>query len=329
MPISRIWLVALLAPNFFGAQVGPAAPSNYKLYVLHNSYDDEQWCAYRDLDTFKAEVQRRRAPEEATLTFTGGALATVNLHSVDETGDWAADETYRLDGKGNPVALTRIIRMRDGDVHESWFIKNGEAVKQPSTQPAQKFEFVPEPPVITDLKVFPFWPLVRDGRRKILSSGMACTAHDEPPKAVGFSLYILRDGEGRWCAFSNRSQWNSQVASRKAVEKGTLGFEDGKLAVADLTYVDRLKHGTVEDVYGLDSGGSIRAVERTVFDDELRHESWSIKNGEAIKTEGGQAGAGVSPAGLPTIQTTVSDFGFWRLIRDRRSEILSEGRACR
>ena len=136
MNLLNIPLFALIASSYLVGQVRPPAPSDYKVYVLRDSYGDDQWCAFRDLDTFKAEIQTRRPREVATLTFTGGKLATLNLNSVDETGDWTMDETYRLDGKGNPTVLTRTISMRDGDVHESWLIKNGEAVKQSSTQPA-------------------------------------------------------------------------------------------------------------------------------------------------------------------------------------------------
>lgn len=179
--MSRIWVIALLSFGYLFGQVSSRVPSDYKLYALHSSSDDEQWCAYRDLDNFKAEVQKHRASDVATLTFSGGAVTSLYINSVDETGDWGMDETYRVDGKGDPVALTRTIRVRDGQIDESWLIKNGKAVKQPSLRTAPKLEFVPKLPVITDLRVFPFWALVLGNQRKILSGGMACTAESGPP----------------------------------------------------------------------------------------------------------------------------------------------------
>ena len=266
----RVSAVILLAGNCLG-QLGSRTAADYKLYVLHNSYADEQWCAYRDLSTFKTEIETRRSPEVGTLAFTGGTLATVNLNSQGEGGDWRVDETYQLDGRDRLIALSRTISLRDGDAQEAWLIKNGKAVKQPSTRPAPNLEFVPDLPVVTDVKAFPFWPLVRTTSRRFRSAGMACLYREGRTTQTDRLQHLpLHDQEGRWCAFMSRTQWKVRRLKHEALWKADPGFADEEPCHGGpgLTRIAR-KVGQLEDIYGLDSRGSIRTVGTNGFGDRI------------------------------------------------------------
>jgi len=154
---------------------------------------------------------------------------------VDDTGDWSVSDTYQLSDKNQLSALVRVISLRDGDKKEFWLIKNGKATRQPPAGSVPTLDFIPDLPVVTDLKAFPFWPLLRDSQREIRSKGMACTAKGPTPSAINLNLYIFHDRGGGWCAFKGRTEWNSEVESRKPLEEGTLGFVDARLVTIDLT----------------------------------------------------------------------------------------------
>jgi hypothetical protein len=171
-------LLALFMSAGLLAQVGTRVP-DFRIYVLGDS--DDRYCAFNRSDRWNSEKKSRAASEMGTLTYPNGNLGAIQLQYVDDTGDWSVDETYRLNSARQLISLSRIITVRDGDVHESWLIKNGKATKQPSPKQSPAPDFVPDLPVVTQLDDFPFWALIRDHEREIRSKGMACTAEGGPP----------------------------------------------------------------------------------------------------------------------------------------------------
>jgi hypothetical protein len=329
MLLSRVLIVGVLWAGCLSAQ------AYYKLYVLHNSLGDDQWCGYQSREKFQSEIGARNAPEVATLTYKKKKLAVINFNYVDESGDWAADETYRLDGKTHLVLMDRIIGVRDGQSKESWLIKDGEARKQPFTGPMPNLDFVPDLSIVTDLKAFAFWPLIRDHQGEIRSKGEFCTAKGEPPLVPNSRLWIALEADGKWCGFSDRyhdAHLFESLAAKPPIW-GRLDFADERLVSIMLMHDDKLHHWTVDDSYGLDRGQNLRTAVRDVLGDADWHDSWLIQNGKLAKQEGtfspGTPKVDITKPPYPTIQTSLSGFDFWPLIRDERSAILSSGRLCK
>ena len=173
VPILAVYISASLL-----AQVGAKVP-DLKIYVFGDS--DDRYCAFSRADRWNSEMKTHAASETGTLTYSNGSLATIQLQYVDESGDWSVNETYRLDATKQLISLSRTVSVRDGDEHESWLIKNGKAIRQPSAKQSPALDFVPDLPVVTQLNGFPFWELVRDHEREIRSTGTACTAEGGPP----------------------------------------------------------------------------------------------------------------------------------------------------
>lgn len=325
VPLRFSYLFFLAWGGLF-AQVTANGPADFRLYVRGDS--DDRYCVFGDADAWKSAIKSRDTSESGTLIFEKGSIRTIEIQYSDETGDWSANDIYHLDDTRRLTSLSRIVRVRDGTREETWSISGAKATRQQIGKRAPQLEFVPELPVVTDLKSFPFWIIVDGKEREIRSKGMVCTATTLGPAVISSDVYVLRDSEGRWCAFKNRSEWNSQVSSQKPFAKGTLGFVGERLGLIQLFQSDELGRWTVLDAYGLDAKGSLSNVQRTIFGKASSSESWSIKDGKATRYAATGPSVNQSAPDYPAVQTRLDAFGFWPLIRDKRREISTAGRAC-
>jgi hypothetical protein len=168
----------LLALFLFGSGVVEikSAPTVREQIFFLKDKAHHQWCGYKS----ESEWPRQMVPIPPLIV--GGAeyennrLSLVHVSEVDETADWRVYDDYVVNKNGDLESLKREISIIPGHVNEEeiWIIKNGVAIQQgPKTDPNSRPVLL-NVPVITKLRSFPFWPLLRDKRQEVLSKGQAC-----------------------------------------------------------------------------------------------------------------------------------------------------------
>jgi hypothetical protein len=184
-------VVALLIvlPAATGNLQRPPQTEQIKLFILHD-VKQRQWCIYASESQWKSDVNSSGAPTVASLEFEAGHLNAVDLTHQDEAGDWIVYDQYELGRTGELQQDQREIRILPGDrlVKEVYLIRDGIAHKQNSNTQSlstgQKLtnveDWLPDVPVISRLKDFPFAPLIGVDRSRILAKGKICDASKEP-----------------------------------------------------------------------------------------------------------------------------------------------------
>ncbi len=165
------------------AQNGAGPPAGRPIYFLKDDMH-AQWCAYASETRFKAQVQSLRAMIVGQVDYTNGHASALHITEADETGDWAVNDDYALDGRGNIRALKRMINIIPEDTSEQqlFIVKDGRAIPQGgssrelrSGKPTQKrVDWFQPPPVITSLKALPFSGLVTSKQQTVWSKGEDC-----------------------------------------------------------------------------------------------------------------------------------------------------------
>jgi hypothetical protein len=144
----------------------------------------KQWCAYASESRFKAQIQSLRALVVGGADYADGRLLTIRLTETDETGDWAVNDEYTVNGSGKIQTLKRTVNIlpEDSSEEQLFVIEKGSAVKQRSVyhelrtgkvtqKPVNWFQ---APAVITDAEAFPFLPLIGSRRNEVWSRGSLC-----------------------------------------------------------------------------------------------------------------------------------------------------------
>jgi len=177
--------LALGALFVFCTAVSISAPTDGSLYLLTDV--GGRWCGYSTEKLWTAAKESTTGvPLVARVDYAGGRVAFVYVTTADETGDWTTYDKYIIDKGAMLTSLERTIVIPDGLRQEQyWSIRNGHATEEKSTNyKLTTNEIVPDrgisvpdtDAVITRMQEFPFWPLIRDKRPEILSSGKVCMA---------------------------------------------------------------------------------------------------------------------------------------------------------
>jgi hypothetical protein len=153
------------------------------LYFLEDDAHG-QWCGYASEAQFKAQVQPLRAMVVGRVDYTDGRVSKVGVTETDETGDWAVNDEYVINGAGKIQSLKRTINIIPENLAEDQFflIENGKAVRQraysrdlrtgkPTQRSASWFE---PPPIVKSLQAFPFSALIVGGQRPVQPDGAFC-----------------------------------------------------------------------------------------------------------------------------------------------------------
>ena len=123
-----------------------------------------------------------------------------------------------------------------------------------------------------------------------------------------------------------------------APQVARVDYSNGRIAFVYMTDIHETGDWTTFDKYSFDKNEILTDLERTIdIPSGLREEqSWTIRNNAAIKQKStlrnSKTNEVVSSRDVwfpsPAVAARQQAFPFWRLIRDKRQEILSKGRAC-
>ena len=151
-----------LAVTAAHAQQPVKAPT---VYFLEEA-DGTQWCAYRDEAKWHAKMDKTPATIFGTLTYVHDLPSRFDLAETDGAGEWAVNDHYLFDAKGQIVRLTRLTNTRATDMSVAQTFTIGDAgvretaasAKQLSTgKPvAQLVSTPPRVPVATSTRMLPF-----------------------------------------------------------------------------------------------------------------------------------------------------------------------------
>jgi hypothetical protein len=189
MRLIRISIATTLFLSWAFAQSGANRVTGKAVYFLEDDLH-KQWCGYASQSQFKAEVQSLKAMVVGGADYANGRVSRVRVTETDETGDWAVNDEYTFDKNERIQTLKRTTNILPEDTSEEqlFLIENGKAVKQRSTyrelrtgKATQKtVDWFHAPPVITNIRAFPFSPLIGSKRFEIWSKGEACTHVSQP-----------------------------------------------------------------------------------------------------------------------------------------------------
>jgi hypothetical protein len=125
-----------------------------------------------------------------TVDFWNSHVSAVSLTEEDDAGDWIVYDRYSLDGSGAIRTLDRTINILPGDrsEREVFLINGGKANKRSTASlrlstgkpiPPSK-DWIPDVPVVTNVKEFPFWSLIDSKSLEVWSKGRACIDGSQP-----------------------------------------------------------------------------------------------------------------------------------------------------
>jgi hypothetical protein len=143
-----------------------------------------QWCGYASESRLKLQIQPLKAMVVGKVDYSDGRVSVVHLTETDETGDWAVSDEYTLDENGEVRGLKRTINILPEDTSEQqmFVIEKGKATKRRTTyrdlrtgRPTHKSaDWFEPPPVITNLRAFPFWTLIVGNQQLVWSNEVFC-----------------------------------------------------------------------------------------------------------------------------------------------------------
>jgi hypothetical protein len=183
MRLLLIWTTFLLGVAL--AQSGVNPDTGKKVYFL-NDDSHNQWCGYASESRLKAQVQTLRAMVVGGVDYKNGRVSVVHVTEADETGDWAVNDEYTFDENEKIRNLKRTINIipEDSSEEQLFVIESGKAIKRRSTHRALRTgkpiqaqntpDWFEPPPVITELKAFPFATLISGRQQAVWSTGEVC-----------------------------------------------------------------------------------------------------------------------------------------------------------
>ena len=207
-----------------GAKSVPTKKASHTIFVLESMDANlkEQWCGYSkrsDLDAAIRAGADGMAVGEAT--YTGIRIESIHLETPDDpgAGDWYAVDDYLLDAAGKVQKLNREIRLPGPPaVKQVFLIQNGKAVKQRNTRPPQAGTQpivdeddgdLPDLPVRTNIREFPFGLLLSGKRAEILTKGKACALAPPVVEVIEPPLVVTS-----WKTYEDRFGWTIEYPSQ-------------------------------------------------------------------------------------------------------------------
>jgi hypothetical protein len=180
MRVLRHGSVALLL--FLGFMPTEAKPGQHAVETLYLLKDrkHEQWCAFRDQRQWRASVDSLSASVVATADFVDGRISAVEVTEQDETGDWIVYDHYSLAENGRISKLKRTVNSLPSDRSDSEIFQIANGVAQKESTASRKLSngepvtrstaLYPDPPIVTSIQSFPFFPLLAATRLEDNSS---------------------------------------------------------------------------------------------------------------------------------------------------------------
>lgn len=166
------------------SQKSPEKGPTNELFLVADEHNAE-WCAYRDEASWRSRVDALGADTIATFSFSNDHLTSIEVTTQDETVDWLVIDNYTLGDSGEPSQLQRRANILPGDrsVVETFLIIDGKLkLKDRSTtslKTGQKLksteQWIPEVPIITRKKDFPFADLMKMKYSDVIAKGKACS----------------------------------------------------------------------------------------------------------------------------------------------------------
>ena len=164
-------------------RAGIAQTAVRRLYVLED-IEHQQWCGFTRRSVWHTAVNKTSALRVGTVTYVGDRISVIRVTEEGESGDWVVYDRYFFDRSGMLRTLTRTINVLPGDrsVKQVFAIHDGLAKQQSTTslqlstaQPvAPSEDWFPDIPVITEVRAFPFAPLIGNRRFAVSSKGRMC-----------------------------------------------------------------------------------------------------------------------------------------------------------
>ena len=141
-----------------------------RIYFTDNE-DDKKWCTQASEKEWRAASHSYVA---GVLIYRDGKLAEMDITSDGESGDWDVFDQYVVDGGGKPQKLVRTTETfapQSSVIEETFKNENGRlrktGAKVVKPDPDQHLKslaqyWLPNPPAISNLAAFDFYPLLRD-----------------------------------------------------------------------------------------------------------------------------------------------------------------------
>jgi len=180
------WSLGLLGVSLWPPQNPP--PRNEKPVKLYALLDDKknQWCGYTDETRWKSETDRTLAETTASIEFINRHPRVVVLWLDDDagSGDWAVQQTYKLNDAGEILWVEAITNVLPGDFsRKEIYQRRGSRLVRTSVKLTsmttklpltEKPDWTPSLPVYKTASALPMAPLIARSR-EILSGGTLCT----------------------------------------------------------------------------------------------------------------------------------------------------------
>jgi hypothetical protein len=161
--VAALFLILLQPPR------ASAQAKTTRVFFLENARK-KQWCAFSDQQAWKAEAQDAWSNRTGAITYSSGQLSRIELTEVDESGDWAVNDSYYFDARRQIARLSRTINVIPDDTStlESFSISKGKStLMEIATKRISTGKSIPVPapiwpelPIETRLEAFGFAGLV-------------------------------------------------------------------------------------------------------------------------------------------------------------------------
>ena len=159
--------VAILAMQ---VMAGPRATATR--FLLQHP-ETQTWSVYGNEKEWRTAVDSTAAQEVGTVTYTKGRISQVVLTVAAESGDWIVIDNYSVAPSGAFVSLSRTIKIQAADLKVEHVYKypNGQPMLRTQVSRSLKTgrrvrasdEWLPEIPVVSHFRAFPFARLLDSG----------------------------------------------------------------------------------------------------------------------------------------------------------------------
>jgi len=160
-------------------------------------------------------------------------------------------------------------------------------------------------------------------------------------QAAGQEIFLLKDDQHhQWCGYNSKSESKSEADRLNARIIVGVQYSNNRISAVHVTEGDESGDWNVDDQYSFDKDEKLQTLSRVIDNFSIgitQEELFQIQNGKAIKQSStsrsrrtGQPTKELSGDYLPEVPiiTSTTAFPFWSFVQDKRSEILSKGKAC-